>query len=80
MITRISKKRAVGVVNLTIKESFADALIKNTTLEIRDEDGIGGILGRSVLLRNDGSSHGDRIELLKISSPVIERAFLDFRA
>lgn len=80
MITRISKKRVVGVVNLTIKESFADALIKNTTLEIRGEDGIGSILGRAVLLRSDGGSYGDRVEILKISSPVIERAFHNFRA
>jgi hypothetical protein len=37
MINRISKKRLVGVVNLTIKESFAHALIKNTTPNSKQE-------------------------------------------
>lgn len=76
MIHRISKKRLVGVVNLTIKESFADALIKNTTLELRGEDGIGSILGRAVLLRSWSGDYGESVvKLISVESPVIESGF-----
>ena len=72
MINRITKKRLVGVINLTIKESFGDALRRNITRELYSDEGIGSIVGRSPFLRDRGFDYENRIELIRLEARLIE--------